>query len=165
MIKRRYIFVLALVLALVSCRSAQQLVDKAIKKDPTIVMGTSDTLTLSHFIIDSILVVKNDTIVWERVSVEVKFDTIIRNNSIFIERKKTRFELRKESQLQKKVLNYEFRIKRLQEKLASKTDRVVVRNETKQERSKNRWWFWFGLGAATVIVLRLLLNKRINFKF
>ena len=156
MIKRNLIFVLPLLLVLISCKSAQQLVDKAIKKDPTIVLGTTDTLTLSHFIIDSIQIVKNDTIVWEKVIKEVTFDTIIRRNSIFIERKKTRFEIRKESNLQKKVLNYEFRIKRLQEKLDAKSDRVIVRNETKQERSKNRWWLWFILGGLTVIFLRII---------
>ena len=149
--KLKFIFVLGLFLAMVSCRSAQQLIDRAVKKDPTIVLGKVDTLTLSHFIIDSIQVVKNDTIVWERVSVEVKYDTIILNNQIYIERKKTRQEVRKEYKLSNKVARYEAQITKLQKRLDAKTDRVVVRHETKKVRAKSRWWLWFTLGGSVLV--------------
>ena len=113
---------------------------------------------LSHFYIDSVQVVKNDTIVWEKVTVEVKFDTIIRSNRIFVERKKSKMEVRKEFQLANKVLKYENKIARLEAKLSSKNERVEVRAETKKQRIRSRWWFWLVLGLSLGLIINLLIK-------
>ena len=168
--KKIYLFVLITIL--LSCVSPQKLIDRAIKKDPSIVNGYSDTLTLNKYFVDSFLVIRNDTSFFEKVVKVVEFDTIINTQQINIERKKTRQEVRKNSRLERLIVKKDSRItelelknskiqsrldaktKQKENKQTEKTDRTTVR----QENKKNGWfWFWIGFFVGIIIIIILYL--------
>jgi hypothetical protein len=163
---RKSNFIFLLVLALFSCRSPQRLVEKAIEKDSNVLSAYADTVTLERLVVDSIPVIKNDTIIWEKIHSVVEFDTVLQVRVVEVEKKKSRLEIRKEYQLEKalikkdeKIAKMQFKLDELQAKLDARTDRTELRNETKQERSKNRWWLWFFLGAISMLIVRVLIDK------
>lgn len=152
---------------LASCRSAQQLIDKAIKKDSTIVKGYSDTITLEVYKLDSIPYYVNDTLYYRDTIIKSYRDTVINQYSIEVERKKTRLEIRKNAQLERiklrlqakladDSLKYNHRINKLEARLAARSDRQI----NKLEAKPNRWYMWLILGLLTgfILGLRLIAN-------
>ena len=149
-----------------SCRSAGDLIELALDRDPEIMSQYSDTITLTRLQIDSIEVEVGDTIFWEKVITETLFDTIIPLRLIQVERAKTRLEIRKAHKYRMAMLKNEKQLNRLQlrldrvnAKLKAKTDRVEVRHDTKRERIKSRWWLFFLLGAGAMALIRMILKK------
>jgi hypothetical protein len=171
--KKIYLFVL--IATLFSCASPQKLVDRAIKKDPTIVSGYNDTVTINKYFVDSVLVTKNDTSYFEKIIKVVEFDTIISTFQINIERKKTRQEIRKNAKLERinarkdsKIQELELKNERIQARLDAKTDKKKVKEDgktarttTRQENKRNGFfWFWWGLliGCGAGIAFKYLLR-------
>ena len=106
---------LAIILLLSSC-SAQYHLNKAIKKGYTC-EETGDTIRITT--LDSIPVIVNDTIVWEKF-ITTK-DTIIKYKSVYVP--KTKIELKRE---------YKLKIKTIYK------DRIVEKAQAKATRPRNR---------------------------
>ena len=129
---------LAIIILLSSC-SAQYHLNKAIKKGYTCEQ-TGDTIRITT--LDSIPVIINDTIVWEKF-ITTK-DTIIKYNTVYVP--KTR---------QEKRIEYKLKIKTIYK------DRIVEKAEAKAEGKKSqpkRNFFWLGVlvGALISIIISLL---------
>ena len=163
---------LIIVLSLVSCRSAEQLIDKAIKKDPAILLPQADTITLTKIQIDSIEIRIGDTVIWDRIITEVEYDTIINYDLLTLQRKKTRQEIRKaakieklrlklEAKLAKQQQKYDKQIAKLQERLKSKETRQENRQESKEKRSNK---FWIGLILGILLTLGITYALKRVFK-
>lgn len=152
---------------LFSCRTSEQLIDLAIKRNPLIENGKNDTIQITKYIIDSIPVIINDSIIYEKIIREIRFDTIVKNKSIYIERKKTRLELRNENNLNRLNARLNKRIESLELRLKKRTKNSDNRKETKIERINNRsyWWIFLIIGLLCGYFIPKLLNKRININF
>jgi hypothetical protein len=162
--KARLILILAI--TLIGCRSPERLIEKALKIDSEALSPYSDTITLTRLQIDSVEVQRGDTVIWEKVVTETKYDTIIPVKQIEIEKSRTRQEVRKSHKLQmaliklqEKESKWQSKLEQLQVRLDAKTDRVEVRHETKIVRAKSRWWLWWLIGIATAIIGRILIDK------
>jgi len=149
---------------LVSCRTSEQLIDLAIKRNPSIQIGTNDTIEITNIIIDSIPVIINDSIVYEKIIRVIKTDTIIKNNSVFIERKKSRQEIRYLYKLEKQNNRLNNKIEKLEARLKEKNERIRIRNESKNERISNRskWWIWLIIGLIIGFFLRIIFKTVLN---
>lgn len=166
------IIFLSLLLIQVGCSSPQKLIDRAIKRDPSIVNTFSDTITIKQTVLDSFLVVRNDTSYFEKIIRVIERDTVINLRAIEIERKKTRQEIRKNARLERlkvqldaKIRKLELKNAKLQSKLDAKTEQKADKEQEKTERTKtrqenkNRFWLGYLLGVLTLLVLKLLLWK------
>jgi len=125
--------VLLLLFVLYGC-SAQYHLNKAIKKGYTCEQ-TGDTIRIMT--LDSIPVIINDTIVWEKF-ITTK-DTIIKYNTVYVP--KTR---------QEKRIEYKLKIKTIYK------DRIVEKAQSKAEGKKNqpkRNLFWIGVLVGVLISL------------
>jgi hypothetical protein len=160
------IFIIASVLSvfMFSCRTPEQLIDLAIKRNPSIKIGQSDTVQITSFIIDSIPVIINDSIVYEKIIRKVKTDTIFKTNSIIIERKKTRQEIRKENNLSKLNLRLKTKIEKLELRLNEKIEKDNNRTEVKIERINNRsrWLAWLIFGMVIGFFIRIIVGRLKN---
>jgi len=130
--------VFALLFVLYGC-SAQYHLNKAIKKGYTCEQ-TGDTIRITT--LDSIPVIVNDTIVWEKF-ITTK-DTIIKYNTVYVP--KTR---------QEKRIEYKLKIKTIYK------DRIVEKAQAKAEGKKSqpkRNFFWLGVlvGVLLSIIISLL---------
>jgi len=130
--------VFALLFVLYGC-SAQYHLNKAIKKGYTCEQ-TGDTIRITT--LDSIPVIINDTIVWEKF-ITTK-DTIIKYNTVYVP--KTR---------QEKRIEYKLKIKTIYK------DRIVEKAQAKAEGKKNqpkKNFFWLGVlvGVLLSIIISLL---------
>lgn len=130
--------VLLLLFVLYGC-SAQYHLNKAIKKGYTCEQ-TGDTIRITT--LDSIPVIVNDTIVWEKF-ITTK-DTIIKYNTVYVP--KTR---------QEKRIEYKLKVKTIYK------DRIVEKAQAKAEGKKNqpkRNFFWLGVlvGVLLSIIISLL---------
>ena len=130
------IFVLLFVLY--GC-SAQYHLNKAIKKGYTCEQ-TGDTIRITT--LDSIPVIVNDTIVWEKF-ITTK-DTIIKYNTVYVP--KTR---------QEKRIEYKLKVKTIYK------DRIVEKAQAKAEGKKSqpkKNFFWLGVlvGVLLSIIISLL---------
>ena len=130
--------VFALLFVLYGC-SAQYHLNKAIKKGYTCEQ-TGDTIRITT--LDSIPVIVNDTIVWEKF-ITTK-DTIIKYNTVYVP--KTR---------QEKRIEYKLKIKTIYK------DRIVEKAQAKAEGKKNqpkKNFFWLGVlvGVLLSIIISLL---------
>jgi len=130
--------VFALLFVLYGC-SAQYHLNKAIKKGYTCEQ-TGDTIRITT--LDSIPVIVNDTIIWEKF-ITTK-DTIIKYNTVYVP--KTR---------QEKRIEYKLKIKTIYK------DRIVEKAQAKAEGKKNqpkRNFFWLGVlvGVLLSIIISLL---------
>lgn len=170
---RKLIFVTFLVLTAVSCRTPEQLIDKAIQRDPTILKDRTDTITMIKYEIDSVPYTIKDTTIWIKTITETKYDTIIPTQQIEIERRKTRLEIRKNQQLERLRLKMEERdqkryakIRELELKLEARNERQENRTDLKKERSENRqnWLIWFVAGIIAAIVGKIAI-KQIVLRF
>lgn len=125
--------ILLLLFVLYSC-SAQYHLNKAIKKGYTCEQ-TGDTIRITT--LDSIPVVINDTIVWEKF-ITTK-DTIIKYNTVYVP--KTR---------QEKRIEYKLKVKTIYK------DRIVEKAQAKAEGKKNqpkKNLFWIGVLVGVLISL------------
>jgi len=125
--------VLLLLFVLYGC-SAQYHLNKAIKKGYTCEQ-TGDTIRITT--LDSIPVIINDTIVWEKF-ITTK-DTIIKYNTVYVP--KTR---------QEKRIEYKLKIKTIYK------DRIVEKAQAKADGKKNqpkRNLFWIGVLVGVLISL------------
>ena len=130
--------VFTLLFILYGC-SAQYHLNKAIKKGYTCEQ-TGDTIRITT--LDSIPVIINDTIVWEKF-ITTK-DTIIKYNTVYVP--KTR---------QEKRIEYKLKIKTIYK------DRIVEKAQAKAEGKKSqpkRNFFWLGVlvGVLLSIIISLL---------
>jgi len=165
---------LILIVILLGCATPEKLIDRAVKKDPTILTHTTDTIREILTVVDSfpVLSVELDTLYFEKVIKTTEFITVNNNQGIEIERKKTRQEVRKSSRLELRIQKDSTIILKLQkenEKLEiklkakneNKADRRDNKNENKADRRQNSRsnWFWFGyiLGLITIILLFYVL--------
>ena len=129
------IFVLLFVLY--GC-SAQYHLNKAIKKGYTCEQ-TGDTIRITT--LDSIPVIVNDTIVWEKF-ITTK-DTIIKYNTVYVP--KTR---------QEKRIEYKLKVKTIYK------DRIVEKAQAKAEGKKNqpkKNFFW--LGVLVGVLLSIIISS------
>lgn len=160
----------------VSCRSPEQLLEKAIKKKPDLITEKLDTITLTKFEVDSIPVFVGDTVIFEKIVKQVEYDTVIPNRLILLEKRKTRKEIRKNKRLEKIRLKleadlketeakYKFKIDRLTKRLEAKEERQENRQESKERRS-NKFWIGFFLGIlstlAVFFIIRYVIHKAIS---
>jgi hypothetical protein len=125
--------ILLLLFVLYSC-SAQYHLNKAIKKGYTCEQ-TGDTIRITT--LDSIPVIINDTIVWEKF-ITTK-DTIIKYNTVYVP--KTR---------QEKRIEYKLKVKTIYK------DRIVEKAQAKAEGKKNqpkKNLFWIGVLVGVLISL------------
>ena len=125
--------ILLLLFVLYGC-SAQYHLNKAIKKGYACEQ-TGDTIRITT--LDSIPVIINDTIVWEKF-ITTK-DTIIKYNTVYVP--KTR---------QEKKIEYKLKIKTIYK------NRIVEKAQAKAEGKKNqpkRNFFWIGVLVGVLISL------------
>jgi hypothetical protein len=130
--------ILLLLFVLYGC-SAQYHLNKAIKKGYSCEQ-TGDTIRITT--LDSIPVIINDTIVWEKF-ITTK-DTIIKYNTVYVP--KTR---------QEKRIEYKLKVKTIYK------DRIVEKAQAKAEGKKNqpkKNFFWLGVlvGVLLSIIISLL---------
>ena len=109
------LFILIISILLYSC-SAQYHLNKAIKKGYKC-EETGDTIRITT--LDSIPVIVNDTIVWEKF-ISTK-DTVIKYNTVYVP--KTRIQLKRE---------YKIKVKTIYK------DRIVEKSKAKADGQKNR---------------------------
>jgi hypothetical protein len=134
------LIVLSLLFSCSSAKKAQYHYKKALKHGLQVVQD-SDTIRIIS--VDSIPVVVNDTIIWEKV-ITTK-DTIISFKNVYIPKTRwqTRIEYRYKTQLVKQdVLKYKY----------------IYKTEKKQ-KTKTNWklFFWgFGCGVALFFILRII---------
>ena len=129
--------IFALLFVLYGC-SAQYHLNKAIKKGYTCEQ-TGDTIRITT--LDSIPVIVNDTIVWEKF-ITTK-DTIIKYNTVYVP--KTR---------QEKRIEYKLKIKTIYK------DRIVEKAQAKAEGKKNqpkKNFFW--LGVLVGVLLSIIISS------
>jgi hypothetical protein len=129
--------VLLLLFVLYGC-SAQYHLNKAIKKGYTCEQ-TGDTIRITT--LDSIPVIVNDTIVWEKF-ITTK-DTIIKYNTVYVP--KTR---------QDKRIEYKIKVKTIYK------DRIVEKAQAKAEGKKNQAkknFFW--LGVLVGVLLSIIISS------
>jgi hypothetical protein len=129
--------VLLLLFVLYGC-SAQYHLNKAIKKGYTCEQ-TGDTIKITT--LDSIPVIVNDTIVWEKF-ITTK-DTIIKYNTVYVP--KTR---------QDKRIEYKIKVKTIYK------DRIVEKAQAKAEGKKNqpkKNFFW--LGVLVGVLLSIIISS------
>ena len=129
--------VLLLLFVLYGC-SAQYHLNKAIKKGYTCEQ-TGDTIRITT--LDSIPVIVNDTIVWEKF-ITTK-DTIIKYNTVYVP--KTR---------QEKRIEYKLKVKTIYK------DRIVEKAQAKAEGKKNqpkKNFFW--LGVLVGVLLSIIISS------
>jgi hypothetical protein len=157
--------ILIFVIALYGCRSPERMIEKALERSPDALSQYSDTITLTRFQIDSVMIERGDTVFWDKVVTELRYDTIIPLKQIAIEQSKTRQQVRKSHRLSLALINQQKNESKLQNKLDqlqarmdSRTDRVKVRHETKIVRAKSRWWLWILVGIVIALVGRIAVN-------
>ena len=131
------VLLLLLLFVLYGC-SAQYHLNKAIKKGYTCEQ-TGDTIRITT--LDSIPVIVNDTIVWEKF-ITTK-DTIIKYNTVYVP--KTR---------QDKRIEYKIKVKTIYK------DRIVEKAQAKAEGKKNqpkKNFFW--LGVLVGVLLSIIISS------
>lgn len=144
-----------------SCSRPQKLIDRAVKKDPSIVNGYVDTFTIVEYRTESIPYIVEGQIRYRDTTIAVYKDTTINCELIEIERKKTRFEIRKAYKLEKRAQDLQFKLDKKQKEIDKLKARLNARNERKKDKQKERtkrtekrqenkgkgraWLFWVGL--------------------
>ena len=136
--------VLLLLFVLYGC-SAKYHLNKAIKKGYTCEQ-TGDTIRITT--LDSIPVIVNDTIVWEKF-ITTK-DTIIKYNTVYVP--KTR---------QDKRIEYKIKVKTIYK------DRIVEKAQAKAEGKKNqpkKNFFWLGVlvGVLLSLLWKIFVKKALH---
>lgn len=154
---------LLVLFAVASCSTPEKLIDKAVKKDPTILEEYTDTVSFTLLTVDSVLVEVGDTVFYHTFTKELEYDTVINYNLINIERRKTRQEIRKAAKLDKLRLKLEAKIHsqnlknqriitKLEKRLEAKENRQSNRFESREKRS-SKFWLGFAVGILSVIFM------------
>ena len=146
---------------LIGCNTPEELIQRAVKKDPTIVNGYVDTFTVVEWRTDSIPYLVEGQIRYRDTTIAVYKDTTINCDGIEIERKKTRFEIRKNYQLQKQAQRFQYKLDQKDKEIEKLNTRLESRNERKKDKQQERtkrtetrqenkgkgrgWLFWVGL--------------------
>jgi len=149
------IFFLIIIFILSSC-SASKLINRAIKKDPTIIKERviTDTLTLST--IDSIPYYINDTLYYNII--ERHTDTIVQYKYNYISKPKTRQEIRLEYQRDIKYNHQKERTERLRVRTQRKIDNLSLRMNKRLsqtiERNSSKWYLWLLIGLILVFFIK-----------
>ncbi len=146
---------------LIGCNTPEELIQRAVKKDPTIVNGYVDTFTIVEYRTDSIPYIVGGEIRYKDTIIAVYKDTTINCDLIEIERKKTRLEIRKAYKLEKRAQDLQFKLDKKQKEIDKLKARLNARNERKKDKQKERtkrtetrqenkgkgrsWLFWVGL--------------------
>ena len=129
-------YILPILILLVSCsapKRAQYHYKKALKNGLQLVQD-SDTIRITS--IDSIPVIHNDTIIWEKFYTTK--DTVIQFNNIYVP--KTRWQTR-----------IEYRYKTKVEKIRGKTIYKTAKAE-QVVKYRTLWWpFWLGLAIPFIL--------------
>jgi hypothetical protein len=155
--------ILILTLILSSC-SSTKLLNRAIKKDPTILHNTTIRDTIQITKVDSIPYIVNDTILYKLVEkvtdtiVEFKYKHItapITRQQTRLNEREERLELKYRFKLGKIVAKYEGRIERLNARLLKRTTNVQVRQENKKST-----WYWFFIIGLLIGAFVVLYIKR-----
>ena len=146
------------VLTLLSCsseRKAQYHYQKALKHGLKLIQD-SDTIQIVS--IDSIPIIVNDTIIWEKIITSK--DTIVFFKNVYVPKTKwqTRIEYRYKTKILKQdVLKYKYIYKDSKEK----------RKEVQLTKTKTNWslFFWgFAAGFLTLLLLRFISKIYNPFK-
>jgi len=144
------ILILALILS--SCSSTYHL-NKAIKKEPTILQNKTirDTIKVSK--IDSIPYIVNDTIRYKLI--ERITDTIIELEYKYINAPTTRHERRLKEQTERIELKYKFKLGKIIAEYDFKTAKLVARLnkrvknvKVRQENKRSNWYLWLVIGLV-----------------
>jgi hypothetical protein len=139
------LFILIISLFLYSC-SAQFHLNKAIKKGYKC-EETGDTIRITT--LDSIPVIVNDTIVWEKF-ISTK-DTVIKYNTVYVP--KTRIQLKREYKIKVKTIYKD----RIVEKAQARAEGQKAKSEAKSKRPKGNLNLLF-VGVGIGLLLSYLLK-------
>ena len=156
------IVIMLIVLILTSCSSTHHL-NKAIKKDPTILHNTTIRDTIQITKLDSVPYILNDTIRYKLIEtvhdtiVEFKYKYVtapITRQQTRLNEREERLELKYKFKLAKVVAKYEGKIERLNARLSKRITNTQVRQENKKSN-----WYWFLiigilLGSFTVLYIK-----------
>jgi hypothetical protein len=146
-------------LFLIGCRTPQQLIDKAIRKDSTVLGRFNDTIKIPTIHLDTIWF--NDTF---EVIKSVRYtDTVISVQYIHakgrFDYKRERDDLRHELQLQRISLR-KYKDSLTTVRKMHKTDARVKRVQLRQENKRSNWWVWLLIGSGLTIILRLVWKNK-----
>ena len=142
----KYIIIL---LILTSCSSTHHL-NKAIKKDPTILHNQTIVDTVQITKIDSIPYILNDTIRYKLI--ERIYDTIINREYKYITPPITRQEKRLSYKLEKQAEKNGLKLDKLLARLEKRTKNVT----TRQENKGSKWWVFLLIGLIVGILTRFI---------
>ncbi len=152
-------------LMIAGCRTPERMIEKALERSPNALSLYSDTITLTKYQVDSVMIERGDTIIWEKVVTETVYDTIIPVRLIEIEKSKSRQEIRKSHRLslalvkqQKRESSLQNKLDQLKIRMDAKTDRVITRHDTKIVRARSRWWMWILVGVVIALLGRIAIN-------
>ncbi len=136
------LFLLASV-ALIGCRTPQQLIDRAIKKDHSILATFNDTIQLERIVFDTIFGEDGDTIaIIQRVE---RYDTVLQVRYIH---GKSRFDYKAERDSLAHALKMEKqktkqnRTNQRTERSQERTERTTTRQEGKSTRNSGKVVLW-----------------------
>ena len=154
------IVTMLIVLILTSCSSTHHL-NKAIKKDPTILHNTviRDTVRITK--LDSVPYIVNDTIRWKYI--ETITDTIVEFKYKYITAPITRQQTRLNEREDRLELKYKFKLGKILARLDGRLERVNARLlkrttnvQVRQENKSNNWWIWLLFGLVVGILTRFI---------
>lgn len=151
---------LFIILILSSC-SATKLLNKAIKKDPTILHSTVIRDTIQITKLDSIPYIVNDTIRWSLI--ERHTDTIVEFKYKYVTAPITRQQTRLNEREDRLELKYKFKLGKILARLDGRLERVNARLlkrttnvQMRQENKSNNWWIWLLFGLVVGILTRFI---------
>ena len=151
------------VLVLSSCSSAN-LLNRAIKKNPSILREITITDTINITKLDSVPYIINDTIHYRLI--ENRYDTIVEFEYKYItapitrqqtrlNEREDRLELKYKFKLGKIVAKYDAKIERLNARLLKRTTNTQVR----QENKGGAWHIFLIIGLIVGFFLRFIVKK------
>lgn len=141
--------IILLLLVFTSCSSTHHL-NKAIKKDPTILHNQTIVDTVQITKIDSIPYILNDTIRYKLI--ERIYDTIINREYKYITAPITRQERRLNYKLEKQAEKNSLKLDKLLARLEKRTKNVT----TRQENKSSKWWVFLLIGLVVGILTRFI---------
>lgn len=146
-------------LFLIGCRTPQQLIEKAIRKDSTVLGRFNDTIRIPIIHLDTMWY--NDT--FELIKSVRYTDTVISVQYIHgkgrFDYKRERDDLRHELQIERLNLR-KYKDSLTNARKMHKTDAMVQRVKIRQENKRSLWWVWLLIGSGLTIILRLLWKNK-----
>ena len=153
------IVVMLIVLILTSC-SSTKLLNRAIKKDPTILHNTIIRDTIQITKIDSIPYIVNDTIKWKYI--ERITDTIVEFEYKYITAPITRLQKRLNAKEGRLLIKQQEKTDRLIARLSKRNKAIETRLKKAVSRYENRksTWYWFLIIGILIGAFIVLYIKR-----